>query len=304
MKIFSNDIFTLNSESDEEYWRAQITAGAILYLLWGGLGNQLFGLSSAHLIHLETGRRIIIDTANCEHFDSDGLPESLKFQKYGDWATFIDSGEDYLNDLKASAKSVLECQSFQDTHDSYFGWRPTITMLRDSSLFVPPPTRPERQGNSEVVIGVHVRQGDYKKYPYLGLVSFNYYERALKFAISKFPNAKVIFFSDEIEAALKLAMRLGVGFNDGNAFSTLATLEVMSSVDILICANSTYSFWGAYLGNIPAIYPYPWFLTDPAWGSQLISNKDTVINQWRFTQLTLMVKKAKTKFKYFWSLFF
>jgi Glycosyl transferase family 11 len=294
-----NSIHQIRSAVEAETWKSRIEEGGLYYLLWGGLGNQLFGLSSAYSLFQKTGKPVIVDIANCEHMNSHGIPDSLFLKGFQDWAVFINSGQEFLGEVKSSAKSLLGLIEPEDLKGSFFGWVPELEMIRNSGLFQPDTNIFNYSAKNKNEIGIHVRIGDYKKYPYLGILSVHYYRKSLKIALQKHPNAKVVFFSDDESAAVELAQKLGVEFFNGNRRTTIDTLEAMSSVRFLICANSTFSFWAAFLGDIPAIFPYPWYLTDPSWGMKLIQEKDVVINQWEFPKIVLSIKALIRRTKAF-----
>ena len=83
-------------------------------------------------------------------------------------------------------------------------------------------------------------------------VNLGYYSRAIAYLKSKIHNPKFIVFSDKIEEAARL-LKLPVDdsiYVDWNFFEggELADLWLMSSCAHYIIANSTFSWWGAWLG--------------------------------------------------------
>jgi len=122
---------------------------------------------------------------------------------------------------------------------------------------------------SDKAIGIHVRRGDYLSLTNsFGILCECYYSDALKMAQAKNPGRNVYVFSDDIEYARTLFP--GSDFNfvlepiDSIAAESLFLMSVCSS---LIIANSTFSWWGAALGNKEKdVYsPQKWFrsLEDP-----------------------------------------
>ena len=81
MKKLQNKVTVIRTEMESAYWREKVEQGSIYYLLYGGLGNQLFVLSAANILYQYTGKRIIVDIVNCEHLNSHDLPEVLFFLK-------------------------------------------------------------------------------------------------------------------------------------------------------------------------------------------------------------------------------
>lgn len=260
----------------------ELSNGAVYYLLWGGMGNQLFGLSNLYLYCKKYGKRAIIDTLNCEHLGCDGYPESLSLQDYSDWATFIYSSDVFLLGLKDNLKDISEFDPAGKC--GYFGWKPDIHLVREAGLFEEGALRSSTSHKGVFKVGIHIRGGDYFNYPHLGLLTKSYYARAVKKAISMNDRSNFTFFYDDEKRFREIAVALDKGFVSGNTPSPSETLKNMANVDLLICANSTFSFWAAYLGGIPAVYPSPWYLSAPNWGKGLLREGDVEILQNKFFQ--------------------
>jgi hypothetical protein len=123
----------------------------------------------------------------------------------------------------------------------------------------------------EKPLAVHVRLGDYKNEPTIGILSKGYYEKAIKNILSEGQFGAIWLFSDELELAKEiitncsaLPVRMIPTVNE----SAAATLEVMRFCKGYVIANSTFSWWGAFLShtpNAPVIAPKPWFngMNDP-----------------------------------------
>lgn len=135
------------------------------------------------------------------------------------------------------------------------------------------------------VISLHFRFGDYKKYPnvYL-LLDYNYYNNALLYIsneISKFSVKKeivVLYFceDDSFEESEIIIEKIKKSFpkikfeRADNKLEDWEQMILMSLCEYNIIANSTFSWWGAYLNsNLGKIVCYPdqWFSKE--------ANKDT-----------------------------
>ncbi len=113
---------------------------------------------------------------------------------------------------------------------------------------------------------IHFRFGDYLEEELFGIPSIKYYESAVE-AINSFSTTNRHFwvFSDEIEKARESINLLGiesVRYFNSDQFSPSETLEVMRFGSDFIIANSTFSWWAAFLrynrgGRV--ISPTPWF---------------------------------------------
>lgn len=118
-------------------------------------------------------------------------------------------------------------------------------------------------------VSIHVRRGDYVGNDfYVDLFSNGYYERAM----ALFPNEKFIVFSDDIEWCKQQEIFKGCAFSEGNG--EVEDLNMMASCKSNIIANSSYSWWAAYLNPNPAktvIAPKEWYtLSSPNDGEQSI----------------------------------
>jgi hypothetical protein len=140
-----------------------------------------------------------------------------------------------------------------------------------------------RIGGEESAVSIHVRRGDYVSDAgtnrFHGTCSVDYYHDAVD-RISGFAPASHFFvFSDGIDWA-KENLRLRqpvtyVDFNDGE--KNYEDLRLMSLCKHHIIANSSFSWWGAWLNPNPdkiVIAPKKWF-NDPS-----INTDDLIPNSW------------------------
>lgn len=112
---------------------------------------------------------------------------------------------------------------------------------------------------------IHVRRGDYfsarYKELYEGCCPLTYYNSAIQDVINKEDNPKFICFSDDIAWAkdnLPPVISYFVDWNTGN--NSPLDMYLMSQCNGAIIANSTFSYWGAVLGNKKkrVYYPSKW----------------------------------------------
>jgi hypothetical protein len=123
----------------------------------------------------------------------------------------------------------------------------------------------------ESPLAVHVRLGDYRNETTFGLLSNEYYRLAIHSQLKTESYSEIWLFSDELESAtsvlpkdLDIPVRLIPMVNNSSA----ATLEVMRLCKGYVIANSTFSWWGAFLSytnNAIVFAPHPWFngINDP-----------------------------------------
>lgn len=115
-------------------------------------------------------------------------------------------------------------------------------------------------------VSIHVRRGDYvgNKF-YIDLFSNAYYERAMQ----QFPDAKFMVFSDDIEWCKKQEIFANCKFSEG--FNEIEDLNRMSSCRGHIIANSSYSWWAAWLSGKKTIAPKEWYtLSSPSDGNMKV----------------------------------
>lgn len=122
-----------------------------------------------------------------------------------------------------------------------------------------------RSSNS---VSIHVRRGDYLKYPeiYGGICTELYYAKAMAIIEERVPNPKFFVFSDDIDWCrenMKIADAEYVGWNKGN--DSIYDMYLMSECKANIIANSTFSYWGAVMAkHDTVVYPKKWFANQVA----------------------------------------
>lgn len=117
-------------------------------------------------------------------------------------------------------------------------------------------------------VSVHIRRGDYLSNPAAnkvhGVLSQEYYEKAFNYIYEKVKSPKFIFFSDDIDYVeriyghmqdpiLKISVQQHAAADD---------LYLMSKCKHHVIANSSFSWWGAWLSELPdkvVITPKEWF---------------------------------------------
>lgn len=137
--------------------------------------------------------------------------------------------------------------------------------------------------NSCESVSVHIRRGDYVSNPetnkYHGLCPLEYYQKALNKITSCIENPHFYIFSDDPEWAQKnLVFEHHFKFitHDG-AEKSYDDMRCMSLCKHNIIANSSFSWWGAWLNRNPekiVIAPRKWF-NDPS-----INTDDLIPENW------------------------
>lgn len=103
-------------------------------------------------------------------------------------------------------------------------------------------------------VAVHVRRTDYINLPEIyGVLTDNYYRSAMSFFKEKYTNVSFWLFSDDVFGAqiyLKDIFHFKHVVDVPKYISTGECLRLMSSFKGIITANSTFSWWAAYIGYL------------------------------------------------------
>jgi len=138
-----------------------------------------------------------------------------------------------------------------------------------------------RSANS---VGLHVRRGDFVSLPDAarvhGLCSIDYYRRAIGLVRDRCPECHFLVFSDDPEwARAQLSLEASAVFVTGNESSPECDLALMSACKHHIIANSSFSWWAAWLGYSPeqlVIAPTPWY------ASPKLDAGDLAVSRWQY----------------------
>lgn len=125
--------------------------------------------------------------------------------------------------------------------------------------------------NNDTITAVHVRRGDYLNKPnYHPVCSVEYYKKSFDIIGGKF-----IFISDDIDWCKNTFN--GENFYYSNFTNEIDDLYLIMMCDNQIIANSSFSWWGAYLCpfNNKVIGPSTWF---GPYGPQ--DTQDIIIKNW------------------------
>lgn len=125
---------------------------------------------------------------------------------------------------------------------------------------------------------LHVRRGDYVNNPQTlsihGVCSLDYYHRAVVHIRSQVRQPHFFVFSNDLAWAQEnLNISDRVTFVQGNQSSPEIDMLLMSKCRHHILANSTFSWWGAWLSenlNNVVVAPKQWFATDRYYTGDII----------------------------------
>ncbi|KAA6342565.1 O-antigen biosynthesis glycosyltransferase WbnK [termite gut metagenome] len=117
-------------------------------------------------------------------------------------------------------------------------------------------------------VAIHVRKGlDYNKNIIKGCCNITFYHKAIEYIKTHVNNPKFYVFTDNIDWVKTNFQRFNLNYTliDGNPISGYGNwidMQLMSCAKHNIIANSTYSWWGAWLNSNPdkiVIAPLKWF---------------------------------------------
>lgn len=157
--------------------------------------------------------------------------------------------EEYFRDIATQLREELQVRDEPDAVNA--------RLIREIS-----------DGNS---ICLHVRRGDYLSNPWadktFAHLDWDYYRRGLEYIAARVQEPRVYVFSDDPAWAREnIRPDLPVQYMDKNQDNNLEDLRLMYSCRHFVIANSTFSWWGAWLAreeNKIVIAPRRWF-EDPA----------------------------------------
>lgn len=228
-------------------------------MLNGRLGNQLWQIASTiGLAEREAG--IALFKPDWEYRKFFCLPDEYFGPIPGDME-IVDRGTEYLQDVEylGGVEHYVK-EWFKPSELS----REHLRMHYDVETFEAIPNK----------VALHVRRGDYLKYPnHFSQMTDRYYDTALEML----GDVRVFVFSDDIRWCRQHFDGRGFDFVDG----VIRPVEVaarmgdpkdqwdlflMSMCDRHIISNSTFSWWGAWLSQNPhPIYPDKWFESELAY---------------------------------------
>lgn len=111
-----------------------------------------------------------------------------------------------------------------------------------------------KQMKEEESVSIHIRRADYLNFENIsvfgGICTEAYYECAKKTILQRYPDAHFYIFSDDTEYALQHysgEKYTVIDWNKGE--DSIFDMYLMSQCRHNICANSTFSFWGARLND-------------------------------------------------------
>jgi hypothetical protein len=260
----------------------------IIVKLQGGLGNQMFQYAIARSLIKNTGK-VYLDHNYLENNNTDTeeftarsfelhIFKNLKAYRAKNWKINLLTSQRgefrLLRAFLAYKKTYLRQHEHEyvvlppfpkNTKiylDGYFQSENYFKHLRKTLLYefeFPPldQLNEEIKGNilkAQNSVSIHVRRGDYltlkKIKNVLGVLPYTYYEKAINILSSKFPELELFIFSEDIEWAKVNFTGSNTHFISHNrSTDSWKDMALMTYCKHHIIANSSFSWWGAWLAK-------------------------------------------------------
>ncbi|MDC1293093.1 alpha-1,2-fucosyltransferase [Amylibacter sp.] len=270
----------------------------------GGLGNQLFQYSVARSLADQLGVDLGLDIREYNNlsnfemglsnfniraiFNPDGL---IRHKQDGKILFALENligmhKHVYYEPFLSFDKNVLTKQdgTFLKGHWQSENYFIDKNKIMEDLQIVKQPTEKNIQLKSKIEecnsISLHIRRGDYVSNSAHGLCDLTYYYKAVQFFIDKYgSNFEIFAFSDDpnwVKNNLELPVKINFISNNSSK-NNYEDLRLMSYCEHNIIANSTFSWWGAWLNKNPKKYiiaPKKWFANNK------IENNDITPQNW------------------------
>ncbi|MFS1539932.1 MAG: alpha-1,2-fucosyltransferase [Candidatus Phlomobacter fragariae] len=267
----------------------------ILVHLRGGLGNQLFQYATAYALAKNNDAELIIDNREYKKYKLHGGYRLNNFCIEGREISIKDKllfpfflsklAWKYNFFVKNFRRYYIEKFGLTDKIENFvvlIGYWQNAEYFKEYyknlvDIFTPIyiPKDGVKQYN-EIKFGnsvcMHIRRGDYISNPnalnFHGICSLDYYKKAVNYLNEKIKDPVFFVFSDDREwCDINIPFILGdkIKYNLINENDQETDLWLMSKCKHHIIANSTFSWWGAWLAQSSdqiVIAPEPWFDID------------------------------------------
>jgi len=245
----------------------------IYYKIHGGLGNQFFGLSSAHQLYKNFDKRIAIDVTNLDHTPELG-PEWSNWPQIKEWCEIFTQAIDIP--LPNTTWNLIKPFTSKDESTNYFtGWRLSLKDVYESGLFKEGHFPRALLKEKSLGIAIHLRGGDYRNATGIGLLHSCYYKRALN-TLADYSGSHVTIFTDDVIYARSIENDI-MWINKAKYSQTSSALEVMAEMsahETFIGSNSTLSWWSAFFSRGSNVFmPQPMYLQDWSADKQILLDK-------------------------------
>lgn len=247
--------------------------------LIGGLGNQLFQYACGRSLALENNCDLLLDLTEFENytlhrplitafplssevtFTRDYRKSKLKdFQSKIVGKYYQERGMSFDNKILKLSKNFTLRGFFQS--EKYF--KKNATLIRaELNLNTAMAVNISKKWSKRPTAALHFRRGDYIEKTNFGMCDVNYYRTAISLLRAKVPDIQFAAFTNDRDWFLAESGLIDdVFLASDSSLSDIDEFCLMSACDHFVIANSSFSWWAAWLGNNPnkiVIAPKPWF---------------------------------------------
>lgn len=214
----------------------------------GRLGNQLFQYAAALGISNKLRRKLILPHWELsDYFDGPYPGGEMPNVRAEITEKLFEYDPRYIERVKHLP--IADLHGYFQTEKYWSEYKPLIkNMLVFKKEIIDQVRRKQYAAFKKQTIAIHVRRGDYVDNKNYELLPAHYYIMAL---FENFPNWQeynIIVFGDDMGyCKLHFDCLPNVFFAEGN--SPIEDIALMTQCTHFIIANSSFSFWGAYLGE-------------------------------------------------------
>ena len=279
----------------------------IVTKLMGGLGNQMFQYAAGRALAEKHGTPLALDLSDYKHLETrpfDLSKLNTRFEIAGAETTAIPGGKRWQRILKKIIPGPWKILSEKHFHfdpgvlkapdQTYLlGYWQSEKYFKDQRPLLLKEFSPKapliganldlaQQIKKTTAVSLHIRRGDYVSNPqasqFHGVMPLDYYYQALNYLKTKVDPFEIFIFSDDpIWVKENFKTEFKIHFVSHNQDKNEEDIRMMSLCHHNIIANSSFSWWGAWLNQNPekiVIAPKIWF-RDPSKNTQ-----DVVPSEW------------------------
>lgn len=228
---------------------------------FGGLGNQLYHISLIEFlkqIYKERNLSLRFTTPIDRHINLNYFGSVLK-----NWASIVNNNSSYINTIFEQNLRPIDVLHLPKDSTLLWGYFQTYKYVTDEfrNKLTFSDDVIERYPDIQNKVFIHIRGGDYLEERYsIHKIELKYYYQN---AIQHFEkDTQYVIFTNDRDYARSFSFLKEIHYEIIEE-DQINTLYLMSKCKGGICANSTFSWWGAYLNpNRKLILPSKWF-NDP-----------------------------------------
>jgi hypothetical protein len=271
----------------------------VIVKIWGGLGNQLFQYNFGKYLASQLSTKVLYDIQiinNHRGFTPRDLNITLiniqlEIASKEDINKMKDCTNGFLSrierklaqkfphlfssfQVESTPHNIIDSHNLKDNcyYDGYwqnYQYLMTMELIFQNEFSLKSPLSENLKESVEKIkssqsISIHIRRGDYisikKNYKFYGVCSKIYYENAIQFITRNLFKPTFYIFSDDLSWAKENFIGHQYNFITGN--QPAEDLYLMSLCKHNIIANSTFSWWGAWLNQNAekiVIAPKQWY---------------------------------------------